>query len=143
MKKFSFSMEKILELRRFEQKEAELDLGRANAEVSRIQNTLNEIAEKHARVRSECDSNTDFFVRSNAQNFFLLLDSQKEKALEEMAQAQLVAEEKRKVVQECMQKVKVLEKLREKKFNQWKKEMYSEEEQSVDDIVTARVAGEL
>ena len=37
-----------------------------------------------------------------------------------------------------MQKVKVLEKLREKKFNQWKEDSLKEEETEAEDIVTSR-----
>jgi flagellar FliJ protein len=54
-----------------------------------------------------------------------------------MAQAQLLAEQKREVVREAMKKVKVLEKLRETKLSQWKKERLDQEEKAMDDVVTA------
>ena len=46
MKRFQFSMQKILDLRKFEQQQAEAELGKANAEVARIQRELDSIAQK-------------------------------------------------------------------------------------------------
>ena len=42
MKRFNFSLEKVLELRVFEQDQAQNELGKANAEVARIQRELGE-----------------------------------------------------------------------------------------------------
>ncbi len=133
-------MEKILELRRFEQSEAELELGKANAEVARIQNNLDEVAEKYAAMTESCNSNNDFEFRAQAESYFFWLRQKRDFFLKEKAQAELVAEEKRKIMQEAMKKVKVLEKLRERKFSDWKKEMQKEEEINTDDIVTSQFA---
>ena len=43
MKKFEFSMDKILDLRRFEQKQAEGELGKINSQIAALQNQLKEI----------------------------------------------------------------------------------------------------
>ena len=58
--------------------------------------------------------------------------------LQEMVQAQMVADEKRAGVLECMKKTKSLEKLRDKHFEAWKKETLRQEEIAVDDVVTAK-----
>ena len=58
-----------------------------------------------------------------------------------MAQAQLVAEEKKKIVREAMQKVKVLDKLKEKKRAEWQEEYLQQEELAMDDVVTAQYNG--
>ena len=138
MKKFSFSMQKILDLREFEQKEAEAELGKANAEVARIQRELEAVAKSRASVTKDCDScleNFSFYAQT--EKYFIFLEQKQESLLEELAQAELVAEEKRAVVRKAMQNVKVLEKLKENKFAQWKKDRLQEEELAVDDVVSA------
>lgn len=138
MKKFSFSMQKILDLRIFEQSQAEMELGKANAEVARIQGELESIARRKVSTIKNFDTNTDIFVQSEIQAFFFMLEQKKEKFLEELAVAQIAADEKRELVRLAMQKVKVLEKLKENKFRQWKKDSLKAEELAADDIVTAR-----
>lgn len=138
MKKFSFSMQKILDLRIFEKRQAEMELGKANAEVARIQGELESIAKRKVSTIKNFDTNTDFLIQAEIQSFFFMLEQKKEKFLEELATAQIAADEKREVVRQAMQKVKVLEKLKESKFRQWKKDSLKAEELAVDDIVTAR-----
>ncbi len=138
MKKFAFSMQKILDLRIFEQRQAEMELGKANAEVARIQGELESIAKRKISTIKNFDTNTDFLIQAEIQSFFFMLEQKKEKFLEELATAQIAADEKREVVRQAMQKVKVLEKLKENKFRQWKKDSLKAEELAADDIVTAR-----
>lgn len=138
MKKFSFSMQKILDLRIFEKRQAEMELGKANAEVARIQGELESIAKRKVSTIKNFDTNTDFLIQAEIQSFFFMLEQKKEKFLEELAKAQIAADEKREVVRQAMQKVKVLEKLKENKFRQWKKDSLKAEELAADDIVTAR-----
>lgn len=138
MKKFVFSMEKILDLRRFEQERAEAELSKAVAEVNRIQDGLNDVASKRVHAVQVSDSSSDLSFKVNSQNFLSFLDMKKEKLLNEMVQAQMAADEKRAVVREAIQKVKVLEKLREQKFKAWKKAADAEEENDSDDLNTTR-----
>ena len=138
MKKFSFSMQKIIDLIIFEKRQAEMELGKANAEVARIQGELESIAKRKVSTIKNFDTNTDFLIQAEIQSFFFMLEQKKEKFLEELATAQIAADEKREVVRQAMQKVKVLEKLKENKFRQWKKDSLKAEELAADDIVTAR-----
>ncbi len=131
-------MQKILDLRAFEQSQAELELGKVNAEIARIQNELNAIAASRVSVTKSTDAvSGDFSLYAQTQNYFAFLDRRQEELFEQMAQAQLLAEQKREVVREAMKKVKVLEKLRETKLSQWKKERLDQEEKAMDDVVTA------
>lgn len=131
-------MEKILELRRFEQSQAEAELGKVNAQIAEVQNRLNAIAVKKVSSTKEFNTDSDIMVMSQLQNYFYLLEQKKEECLEQMARLELVAEEKRNVLRGCMQKVKALEKIRENKLNQWKKDLLKEEENNIDDIATAK-----
>lgn len=131
-------MQKILNLRLFEQKQAELELGKANAEIARIQNQLKAIAEKRIRLSKQTANTTDINVYNQTSQHFIFLNQRKEALLEELAQAELVAEEKRAVVREAMKKVKALEKLKEKKMTEWKQQLQKEEDEELDDLVTSR-----
>ena len=94
MKKFNFSLQKVLDFREFEKKQAEAELGKAVAEETKIQNTLDMIAKQHASSVLAADSMKDINDMLYVQNYFRLLDYQKEQALTALAQAQVITEEK-------------------------------------------------
>ncbi len=128
-------MQKILDLREFEQHQAEAELGKANAELAKIQNSLKELAAQKISAIRECDGLTsDFYAKTQSQFYINFLNQKQEELLQELAQAQLIVDEKRKIVGEAMKKVKVLEKLKETKFKKWKKEIEKEEELAAEDI---------
>ena len=138
MKRFNFSLQKVLDFREFEKKQAEAELGKAVAEETKIQNTLEMIAQAHASSVKLADSTKDLSGMLAAQNHFRLLSQQKEEALMSLAQAQVITEEKREIMREKMKNCKVLENLREKRRDVWKKENLKEEENAIDDIVTSK-----
>ncbi len=138
MKRFVFSLQKVLDLREFEKKQAEAELGRAVGEETRIENSLKNVAESRASTVRAADTMRNLSELVNVSRYFALLDQQKEQLLEELAQAKLVTEEKREAMREAMKKQKVLEKLKEKRLASWKKEALKEEESTVDDIVTGQ-----
>ena len=137
MKKFSYSLQKILDLRNFELDRAKAELGKVNALITEQNNMLILIAHSRADVVSQADSSLhDVSYLSNVQKYFSLLDQQKEVCLQKIAQLEIVADEKRKIVREAMQKVKALEKNRSTRYEEWKLENQHEEENVLDDIVT-------
>lgn len=140
MRRFEFSLQKVLDLREFEKKQAEAELGRAVGEEKRISSQLESLALARAKTVSSADSMENIVDLYNANRYFALLDQQKEQLLEELTQAKMVTEEKRKVMREAMKKQKVLEKLKEKRLASWKKEAQKEEDTVIDDIVTGRSA---
>lgn len=137
MKQFTFSLQKILNLRQFEQNQAELELGKANAEIARIQNSLKAIAEKKVLVSKQTANTQDVGVYNQTSQYFIFLDQRKESFLEELAQAELIAEQRREVVREAMKKVKALEKLREKKIREWKIQLQKEEDEELEDLIAS------
>jgi len=138
MKKFYFGLQKVLDFRDFEKKQAQVELGKAVAEETKIQNSLNEIA--NARVASVKQANEMHDISSlyNVNQYFRFLDYQKEILLDDLAKAKIVTDQKREVMREAMKKTKVLENLREHRLQDWKKENQKIEENDIDDIVTSR-----
>ncbi|MCR4823152.1 MAG: flagellar export protein FliJ [Treponema sp.] len=138
MKRFDFSLQKVLDFRDFEKKEAEAQLGKALSEENKIKDTLDLIAREHVSTVEAADSAKDLSGMFAAQNYFRLLNQQKEQALMNLAQAQVITEEKREKMREAMKNCKVLENLRDSRKAAWKKENLKAEENEIDDIVTSK-----
>ncbi|MBR2362666.1 MAG: flagellar export protein FliJ [Spirochaetaceae bacterium] len=138
MKRFSFSLQKILDIREFAERQAQIELGRAVAEVNRINSDLEAVAQEKLRMihqkQQEMTLN-DFVVR---ENYMKRLELTKERLLEELAAAQLVVDEKRELFAEALKQRKILSNLRDKQYAQYKKDALVAEDNAVDDMVTAR-----
>lgn len=131
-------MQKILDIREFAERQAQIELGRAVSEVNRINGELEAVAqEKHRMVNLNMKdvSINEFLVH---ENYLKRLDITKERLLEELATAQLVVDEKREIFAEAMKQRKILSNLREKQYTQYKKDALLAEENAVDDMVTSR-----
>ncbi|MEE0132573.1 MAG: flagellar export protein FliJ [Treponema sp.] len=138
MKRFVFSMQKILDIREFAERQAQIELGQAVAEVNRINGELEAVAQEKMRmlqVKLKDVSLNEFLVH---ENYMKRLEITKERLLEELAAAQLVVDEKREVFAEAMKQRKILSNLKEKQFAQYKKEALVAEDNAVDDLVTSR-----
>ena len=134
MKKFAFSLQKILDLKEFSEEQAKIALAQAIAESDRIKAQLKTIAEKRVESnnqRSFCKNMQDLVI---IENYINRHDVQKENLLEELAAAELVIEEKRKAMYEAMKERKVLTKLKDKKKSEYRKLVNQEEAAVLDDI---------
>ena len=134
MKKFKFSLEKVLSLREFEENQAQIELAKAISVVTELNNKLNFIANERVKHNDARSNSTDLSYLMSIENYIEGLDYQKEILLEELAQAELILEEKRQIMIEAMKKRKALEKLKEKQLQEYKKEILKEEEKVLDEI---------
>ena len=94
MKKFAFSLQKILDLKEFSEEQAKIALAQAIAESDRIKAQLKTIAEKRVESnnqRSFCKNVQDLVI---IENYINRLDAEKEQLLQDLAAAELVIEEK-------------------------------------------------
>ena len=85
---------------------------------------------------------TDFNDIARANDFYVLLDQQKAYLLEKLAEAKLVSEQRRKEMQEAMQKTEGLRKLRERQFDEYRDAEMNEANDVADDVTNARSARE-
>ena len=134
MKKFAFSLQKILDLKKFSEEQAKIALAQAIAESDRIKAELKTIAEKRVESnnqRSFCKNVQDLVI---IENYINRLDAEKEQLLQDLAAAELVVEEKRKLMYEAMKERKVLTKLKDKKKAEYRKLANQEEAAVLDDI---------
>ena len=138
MKKFKFSLEKVLSLREFEQNQAQIELGKAQSVVNEINEQLKFIASEIVKSNESRANSADLNFLLSVENYVNGLNYKKELLLEELAKAQLVLEEKRAIVVEAIKKRKSLEKLKEKQFEEYKKQYNLEEEKILDEISTSK-----
>ena len=111
MKKFSFELEKILEFRNFEKQEAEAELAKALSKENEINSNLEMIAKQMIISNQSVDKSCSFDDVIAQSRYNNLLNHQKEELLKELAKANLVTEEKRSVLAECMKKTVAIETL--------------------------------
>ncbi|MDR2133511.1 MAG: flagellar export protein FliJ, partial [Treponema sp.] len=73
-------------------------------------------------------------------NYIVRLDREAEKLAEDAAKAELLVEEKRQLYLEASRERKVIEKLKEKREKEYRREVFAEEAKELDDIAAARSA---
>ena len=131
MKRFSFSLEKVLSLRKFREQETKIELGKAIGELSEIENNINNVAQERFRA-GDLFSGNGAIVRSYLL-YVSRLDLKKEELLTEAAKAELKVEGARAVFIEASRERKVLDKLKEKRSGEYRKFTLAEETKSLDD----------
>ena len=135
MRPFSFSLQKVLNLRKFYEDEAKIELGRATGQLSEIEGKIMNIGRERARA-----ANAQFAPGNSASMiqqymyYLLRLDNTKEQLFKEAAMAELKVEEARNIFLEKSRDRKVLDKLKEKRQKEHRKEMQAEENKAIDDI---------
>ena len=138
MQKFKFELQDVLQFRIFEQKQAEVELGKALACEKKIQDNLDTLAGQLAESKRIMKGSTDFYAINDSIKFQHFVKKQTEYLLNNMAEAKLVSEQKREILKKCMQKTDALEKLKEKQMEEWKRAENLEDDDFSDDIVTGR-----
>lgn len=135
MKRFRFSLDKLLELRQYYEREAELALAKAMGELQEIQNRLQKLAEERAAAAQERFKPGRTVAQIQATDMYILrLDKTKEALLEAAARAELIVAEKRQAFIDASRDRKVLDKLKEKRHKEYKYQLSLEEIKTVDDI---------
>lgn len=131
-------MQKILNLREFEEEQARIELGKAVGEETRIKDTLELVAKQRIAAARSADGMDNISALYAVNNYIALLDQRKDMLLEELSKAQLVTEEKREIMKAAMTKVKALEKLKDSRKKEWALENKRKEDKELDDIINSR-----
>lgn len=141
MKKFSFNLEKVLRLREYNEQETRLELGRAVSALSEIENNITLVAAERFRSAALQFESTNTAKEIYQYSLYLSrLDSMKEKLIKEAAAAELKVEEARSIYIEASRERKVLDKLKEKKEAEYKRNFYKEETKTLDDVASGALA---
>ena len=138
MAKFVFELQEILDFRNFEQEQAQIELGKALAVENEINQNLNSIAQQYTVLKQSMKGVTDFNLVLAQNNHIKLLEYQKEELLKRLAEAKLVTEEKRQILQECMKKTTALEKLKDNQYEEYKQQLEAEEKKNIEELSTIK-----
>ena len=135
MKAFSFSLEKVLNLRKYYEDEAKIELGRTVGILAELESNIRFVAEERVRAASAQFSPGNTAAEMQQYMFYLLrLDNTKERLLREAALAELKVEEARNVFLEASRERKILDKLKEKREKDYRKFALAEETKILDDV---------
>jgi len=137
MKKFSFKLEKVLRLKKFREEECKAALGQAISVLNLIENKIKETAVKRHNAVSERFNEP--LEMASWDNYILRLDRKAEELAEQAAQAELVVDEKRALYQEAYKEQKSISILKEKRKEEYRKEVLNYEINEIDDLTSARL----
>jgi flagellar FliJ protein len=140
MRRFSFKLEKVLRLRKYREDEARIELGRAIGTLAEIEDKIKKTAAaRSAAARQRFASVNE--VQGNGQsamlnwdNYINRLEQETEKLLQEAAKAELIVQEKRDIYIEASKEHKVMEKLKEKHKEEYRKECEYAQARELDDL---------
>jgi len=136
MKRFNFRLQKILRLRKFREEQCKIELEQALGVLNMIENEIKATAVK--RHNAAAQRFTDLNEAGKWDNYILRLDQETERLMERAAQAQLVVEEKRAKYLEASKALKALEKIKEKKQKEYRKEAANLQMTEIDDLTASR-----
>lgn len=141
MKKYSFELEDILEYKKFDQEQAEQEFAKALSVENEIQQKIEYIAQQYLITREKFKNTKDFNLIISQNQYFNLLDFQKEELLKELAQAKIITEQKKEILQEKMKATSALEKLKERDKEEYDQLVNFEENEFIDDLATTHFKG--
>jgi len=131
---FSFKLEKFLDIKKFYEDEAKIELGKAVGILSELESRIRLVAEERIRIaEAQFGSGNTTADYRQYMHYILRLDNTKEQLLIEAAQAELKVEKARAVFIEASRERKVLDELKAKQYKSYRKEMFAEEVKSLDD----------
>ena len=135
MKPFVFNLEKVLGLRKFNEDEAKIELGRAVGVLAELESRIRSLAEEKAgALAAQFSPGNSVFEIQQYMVYLLRLENTKERLLKEAALAEMKVEEARNKFLEVSRERKVLDKLKEKRQKEYHKLVLAEEAKTLDDI---------
>jgi flagellar FliJ protein len=136
MKRYQFALQKVLQLRKYQEDEAKIALGQSIGILTAVENNIKENSIKRHHAASERFADTA--QMTGWENYISRLDQQALKLEEDAARAELVVEEKRGLYLEASIKRKSIDKLKEKREKEHHKEMLDSQASEIDYLTAAR-----
>ena len=135
MKPFAFGLEKVLDLRKYHEDEAKIELGRAVGVLTELESRIFTLAGERSRAAaSQFSPANNAALMQQYMLYILRLDNTKERLLKEAALAELKVEEAREKFLEASRERKVLDKLKDKRQKEYHKIKLDEETKVMDDL---------
>ena len=139
MKRFEYRLERLLNLRRHREKEAEVKLGEATSHCAKLNREILESLEMKGRAFSgqfADDLGFDSLIASH--HFMSRMDQQLERKHSQLVVKQLERDEAQQLYMEASRDRKVLDRVKERRKEEHNRERRLEETKQNDDICTGR-----
>jgi len=144
VKRFKFGLEKVLKLRKHNEHEARVELGRAIGVLAGIENEIKRNAATRAEAIKErfagiSGGNAAGFNSGGSLSMYAWdayinrLELEADRLMEEAVRAETVVDEKRNLYIEASRELKIMENLKERREKEHRKEMFAEETKELDD----------
>ncbi|MDR2149641.1 MAG: flagellar export protein FliJ [Spirochaetaceae bacterium] len=134
MKQFVFNLQKVLELRHYYEREAEINLGRAVGVLSAIENNLESVAQERCRIAEHYSAGYEAHDILVIDRYLQRLAVTKDKLVQEAAEADKKVEAARELYLNASRDRKILDKVRENRQSEYHKAMLLEEIKEIDDL---------
>jgi flagellar FliJ protein len=132
MKRVKFSLEKVLELRAYRERETEIELGKAIGVLTEIEHKIFDLARERVKAGEERFSHGPGQIQ-NYDHYILRLDKTRDRLLEDAARAELKVAEAREQYLAASRERKVIDKIKERRQGEYRKQMLAEETNTLDD----------
>lgn len=141
MKRFVFKLEKLLELRSFYEKKAELILAEKAGRCALLEERLREVAESRVRAsRDMFGPGRDLADFRASELYIMRLDKERDRLLEDLARAEVERELARTEYVVKHREREAIDKLRERREAEYYKAAEREEVKVLDDIARRKTA---
>ena len=138
MKKFVFSLQTLLQITAAQEKEQKSILAGINHEINHINSLLDKNMADINSAQKELVTSAELYGFTRYNNYISYLRRRREQLFYELAQKELERDEAQQKLIELMTSRKSYEKLREKKFEEYKKEVQAEEAKYLDDYMSGK-----
>ncbi len=139
MKRFRFKLQRLIELRAYREHEWEIKLGEITGKCVSLKNGIRD-RKKRKREVFKTRTSGDQAYESSIEFYIKRLDIEVIRLKDQLADAEKLRKEVRTEYLEASKKRKVLDKLREKRGLEFRKEQLSADVKAVDDINTGAAA---
>jgi flagellar protein FliJ len=141
VRRFRFKLEKLLEVRSFYERKAELVLAEKAGICALLDNRLREVAESRSRTGREMFApGRDLEDFRAAELYMTRLDRDRDRLLEELAAAELEREKARADYVEKRKARESIDKLKERRQAEYYRLALREEQKALDDVARRNVA---
>lgn len=137
MRRFTFRLQSILELRRHEEEQRRLELGAITSRCAAISNEVQERRDRRRSILSTRPSEVtgdDIVWRSAVDAYALRLEAEAKRLSKQLAEAEKERTAAATVYREAKQKLDVLEKLRERREEAYRTVVKRDEQQRLDAV---------
>jgi len=144
MRKFQFNLEKILELRKYDEQQWEIKLGQTTGRCNALKKKIEERRSSRKQTFNQRHLDTgDMRMFMYVENYTHRMDQEITELRAELEQAEKERKDVQEKFLEVSKKRKILDKLKERKQQMYYKQQEKQEQKVLDEISSAQYARKL